>query len=159
MSTDMPVFNRFSIDDVVESIVVEVICFDDNGIVGAGRCVGIVCSCNDEVVVFGGPKIESKKSKSGNDVVDIIFDVIGTIAFCCFIFGSKKSAGTGIKSPKPDVVVIVCCCVVGRIVVVRSNVVSNIGTNVGSITGSIVGSIFIAASTSSKDIFGDSIAF
>lgn len=57
----------------------------------------------------------------------------------------------------------VCCRVVDRIIVVGPNVVSNIGSNVGSNDvsndGSSVGSMFIAANTSSKDIFGGSTSF
>lgn len=75
----------------MESLVVEVDCVGNGGIVGAVRIVdGSVGSCVDEVAVCGGPKIESKKSKSGNDVVDVIFeDVIidVDVGLCCFTFG------------------------------------------------------------------------
>ena len=81
----------FAIDDVVESIF-EVVCIRDVGIVGAGRFLGSFECCNVEVVVCGGPKIESKKSKSGKDVVDVIFDVIGITKSCRFTSSSNKSA-------------------------------------------------------------------
>ena len=64
-------------DVVDEIVVVGVNCIGIDGIVAAERIdVGSFGSSVVEVVLCGGPKIESKKSKSENDVVDVIFEVI-----------------------------------------------------------------------------------
>ena len=80
----------------METLVVEVVCVGNDGIVGAVRIdVGSVGSCVNEVVLCGGPKIESKKSKSGNDVVDVIFgDVIIGIDVIIFCFTSAEFCRT-----------------------------------------------------------------